>query len=546
MLTAVFPNSLAYSFKTRIFDPEYEINVFYTWPLAGVGKTASAILIKDGKCVSFGSKAVENVSTLKTKDRKEYIYLSHLKRVLYAEENIKDRTNLTDTVSGKSILAIDVIRLCLTQVKNVFLEEANNKGHSIFSKDVLWVVTVPAIWKESAKKLILLAAESTGIKNLRIVLESKAASVWVLSLTKSHKADSLKKGDLFIVANCGGGSIIDVTVHELTSGTDSTVKEIVKASGGDWGSTVIDRAFYQMMDDIFGVDKMDTFRKDMAQFAQMQDVWEKKKCSYDGESDVLIYIASLKETAEEDIENYNAQNGTDLELDNTNLVIPAGAMQKLYAGAINTTISHLQTILKKGVAPKCIMLVGNFANSQLLQDATRKSFEPSVRVVVPPFPGNCVVSGAVLYTCKPSFISERLSKYAYGVDVCPLYDESKGHTPDKKVFRNGEWRCNDVMSWIVKLGDSIPHGKPFSRLYFPINENQKCISFDIFSGTQDDILFCTDRGCKKLGEIKSPDADPELLKDKGVKFLMLFDTEIHVRCIGPNGNVTSAALTFTE
>ncbi|KAJ3079384.1 hypothetical protein HK100_010436 [Physocladia obscura] len=215
---------LAYSFQTQISDPQHEISVFSTWPLAGAGKTASAILIKDNKCVSFGSKAVEKVSTLRTKDRKEHIYLQHFKMALYAETNVNERTKLTDQVSRKSILAVEVIRLCLVEVKNVFLEEANNKGFSIFGKDVLWVVTVPAIWKESAKKLMRRAAEMAGMKNLRIVLEPEAASTWVLSLTENRKADKLKKGDVFIVADCGGGTI-DVTVHELTSGTDSTVKE---------------------------------------------------------------------------------------------------------------------------------------------------------------------------------------------------------------------------------------------------------------------------------------------------------------------------------
>ncbi|KAJ3340525.1 hypothetical protein HDU83_007027 [Entophlyctis luteolus] len=505
---------MAYSFQTQITDPQHEISVFSTWPLAGAGKTASAILIKDGKCVSFGSKAVEKVSTLRSKDRREHIFLRHFKMALYAETNVNERTILRDEVSKKSILAVDVIRMCLVEVKNVFIEEANNKGYAIFDKHVLWVVTVPAIWKESAKKLMRLGAERAGLKNLRIVLEPEGASTWVLSLTDNRKADKLKLGDTFIVADCGGGTI-DVTVHEVMSGTDSRVKEVVKASGGDWGSTVIDRAFYRMMDDVFGKEKMDGFRADMAQFAQLQDAWEKKKCSYDGTSDVLIYIASLKENAEKDIDKYNETHGTDLELDNNNLVLPPDTMQRLFSEAIGTTIAHLKSIISKGVQPACIMLVGNFANSQLLQDAARKAFQPSVRVVVPPFPGNCVVAGAVLYTCKPSVISERVTKFAYGVAVLSDYDESKGHVPEKKVLRDDKWKCEDVMSWIVKYGERIPHGKPFSESYYPVVKGQTSISFRIFSGIKENILFCTDRGCKQLGTIESPKADPTMLSDKG-------------------------------
>ncbi|KAJ3388671.1 Heat shock 70 kDa protein 12A [Entophlyctis sp. JEL0112] len=536
---------MAYSLKTQINDPEHEISVFSTWPLAGAGKTASAILIKDGKCISFGSKAVEKVSTLRSKERTEYIFLRHFKMALYAETNVNERTMLRDEVSKKSILAVEAIRMCLVEVKNAFIEEANNKGYALFEKHVLWVVTVPAIWKESAKKLMRLGAEKAGLKNLRIVLEPEGASTWVLSLKENRKADKLKHGDVFIVADCGGGTI-DVTVHEVMAGADSKVKEVVKASGGDWGSTVIDRAFYKMLDDVFGKEKMNRFRADMAQFAQLQDAWEKKKCSFDGESDVLIYVASLKENAQDDVDIYNETNGTDLELDNNNLVIPPETMKNLFADAVNTTVAHLKSIISKGIQPACIMLVGNFANSTLLQDATRRAFQPKVRVVIPPFPGNCVVAGAVLYTCKPSVISERVTKFAYGVETLPIYDESKGHIPQKKVLKNDEWRCEDVMSWIVSYGQRISHGQTFWETYYPIFPGQKVVTFKIFSGVKENILFSTDRGCKQLGTIESPECDPALLREKGVRFLMLFDTEIHVDCIGPDGKRTSATLTLSE
>ncbi|KAJ3345772.1 hypothetical protein HDU83_003726 [Entophlyctis luteolus] len=530
---------MAYSLKTQINDPEHEISVFSTWPLAGAGKTASAILIKDGKCISFGSKAVEKVSTIRSKERTEYIFLRHFKMALYAETNVNERTMLRDEVSKKSILAVEAIRMCLVEVKNglylcavffllayrhsdtnekrftlAFIEEANNKGYALFEKHVLWVVTVPAIWKESAKKLMRLGAEKAGLKNLRIVLEPEGASTWVLSLKENRKADKLKHGDVFIVADCGGGTI-DVTVHEVMAGADSKVKEVVKASGGDWGSTVIDRAFYKMLDDVFGKEKMNRFRADMAQFAQLQDAWEKKKCSFDGESDVLIYVASLKENAQDDVDIYNETNGTDLELDNNNLVIPPETMKNLFADAVNTTVAHLKSIISKGIQPACIMLVGNFANSTLLQDATRRAFQPKVRVVIPPFPGNCVVAGAVLYTCKPSVISERVTKFAYGVETLPIYDESKGHIPQKKVLKNDEWRCEDVMSWIVSYGQRISHGQTFWETYYPIFPGQKVVTFKIFSGVKENILFSTDRGCKQLGTIESPECDPALLREKG-------------------------------
>lgn len=68
---------------------------------------------------------------------------------------------------------------------------------------VQFVLTVPAVWSDSAKDATLKAAEKAGMgsgKDLKLISEPEAAAVYTL---KAIQPNNLKIGDNFIVCDAG-------------------------------------------------------------------------------------------------------------------------------------------------------------------------------------------------------------------------------------------------------------------------------------------------------------------------------------------------------
>ncbi|KAJ3104489.1 Heat shock 70 kDa protein 12A [Physocladia obscura] len=157
--------------------------------------------------------------------RKKAIYLHNFKMQLYVTDsnrNINSITVVRDEVTGVTVPAVQAIAACLNFVKTAALENISGIV-SINHHEVLWIVTIPAIWTMDAQQLMKEASSLAGLTDsdkFSLVLEPEAASMWCLADSKND----MHTGDTYIVADCGGGTI-DVTVHEVTGSNSSAVKE---------------------------------------------------------------------------------------------------------------------------------------------------------------------------------------------------------------------------------------------------------------------------------------------------------------------------------
>ena len=71
------------------------------------------------------------------------------------------------------------------------------------------------------------------------------------------------KGKVVMVLDCGGGTV-DITVHKLTCEPDEKFlcEELLPSSGGcQWGSKFVDIHFEQFLENLFGKDFYDTYKK---------------------------------------------------------------------------------------------------------------------------------------------------------------------------------------------------------------------------------------------------------------------------------------------
>ena len=70
-----------------------------------------------------------------------------------------NRNTLLQARNGKSMRALDIFSKALEHLKEKALEAVHKQsGVEYTAKEVRWVVTVPAIWKQSAKQFMREAA----------------------------------------------------------------------------------------------------------------------------------------------------------------------------------------------------------------------------------------------------------------------------------------------------------------------------------------------------------------------------------------------------
>lgn len=74
---------------------------------------------------------------------------------------------MIDDELGKPLPAIDIFSKSIKYLKDHFLKQIKKNGISIRSNEIRWVLTVPAIWNDSAKFFMRKAAVKVNI-NVRL------------------------------------------------------------------------------------------------------------------------------------------------------------------------------------------------------------------------------------------------------------------------------------------------------------------------------------------------------------------------------------------
>jgi len=100
----------------------------------------------------------------------------------------------------------DYLKGLLTYVKEDYFP---SKFGATFlrNQQISYVITVPAIWKDSAKSLTRQAAVRAGIpqNRLDLITEPEAASLYCATICREV---DLRDGDRFLVCDAGGGTVV--------------------------------------------------------------------------------------------------------------------------------------------------------------------------------------------------------------------------------------------------------------------------------------------------------------------------------------------------
>ncbi|KAJ3124106.1 hypothetical protein HK098_001375 [Nowakowskiella sp. JEL0407] len=363
----------------------------------------------------------------------------------------------------------------LSKMKDFAFKKLESKFGKLHVDEVLWCLTVPAMWTEKAKMQMRKAAyqagmiRSEGSDNLMMILEPEAAAVYTM-----HKSPEIKDNNsVFMIVDAGGGTV-DITVHEYRSGG---LHEVVNGGGCLSGSTFVDENFFEYLKVQIGADVYKKLRERPKAFNEIKDKWESVKRSFRGDEKnpcTVQYPAYLCKLL-------GNGNGSDDEEDPTLKLTPA-KIKEIFRSVLDSIVNCIKEVLAKS-RKKCdfMILVGGFSQSDYMKEYVKnKVGHHFKRVINPNQPGAAVVIGSVMYGLQPDIIRLRCARFSYGILASSEAERIFGKytEDDVDIGLDNVKRVNNL-SVFVSESEEIEVGSSVEESFFPIYDSQTAILFEI-------------------------------------------------------------------
>ncbi|KAK2753355.1 hypothetical protein FQN55_003484 [Onygenales sp. PD_40] len=327
-----------------------------------------------------------------------------------------------------------------------------------------WIITVPAVWSDNAKKKTRNAALRAGMgdtTSLQMTSEPEAAAVYALKALDPHH---IKVGESVVICDAGGGTV-DLITYKMKSVTyPYEVEETAIGGGSQCGSTFLNRKFEEVLMKKLNGKPISKNAKAMA-----MNHFEKETKRNFGTED--------EDEDEEDIEFQIPIPGVE---DDPSVGICAGFLEMTYAEMkevfqpVMTEVlmllnEQLKAAIKEGPI-SAVILVGGFGESTYLYRQIKEAVAP-VPVLQPPNGWTAIVRGAVMkgksqLSTNPSWqVKSRYCRGNYGLLLWMPWKE--GMPTDKKVWDKyeGVYKHSECMQWCIKRGDKVQESAPKS---FPL------------------------------------------------------------------------------
>ncbi|XP_052796426.1 heat shock 70 kDa protein 12A-like [Mya arenaria] len=558
----------AFSFKHEFIKDPLKINA-NEWRNVHQGqmkcKTPTCLLLNaDRSLNSFGHEAKLQYKEICLDEKEdEYYFFWNFKMTLHQQKEIKGDFNIK-AENGDSIDALTVFSRCIEYLKNHMMNILTGSVSQLNISDVTWVVTVPAIWNESAKKFMRLAAEKAGLpeNHIEIALEPEAASLYCRQLPiakdpqTEHGVSKLPVESQYMILDCGGGTV-DVTVHEVLS--NGRLKELYAATGGKWGGMVVDKKFLSFIAELVGDQVFESFVKDNKDdyFDLLDDFESKKRVANPGSTSTITI--KIPTTLQEQFRRFfNCDHGKkDVKARYKNKVmfkgdklrIDAKQFNSFFDEAVGDTVAHVHDLIESlsDINIKTIIMVGGFSESPVLQNAIRAAFGRDREIIIPQDASLCVMKGAVLFGHQPSMIAERKARFTFGFAMVKHFNRFK-HPEEKKIEINGEELCNDLFDKHIEIGATVKYGETQAeKFYYPMSPKDTVFPVAIFRSTDPNPKFVDERSCDCVGSFlaKRPTESIGSMDQIRIR-LILGNSDISVETVKCDGSVEKSDFKINE
>ena len=501
-------------------------------------KVPTEIILDDQNyTIQFGA---ECVNFLKSKGLKVGHYFKGIKMHLYENKNTIISNN-----SGKELPLKLVIQKVLEEIKKIAIKEiSKNRPHlEKETEKIKWVVTVPAIWNEHQKGVMMESCIGAGLvndntdKSLFFALEPEAASLYC-SINKEIDRQYFIKGEYYIVCDLGGGTG-DIVAHLV--GNNNNLNEISPSCGGNFGSNEIDKSIFKdVILKLFGCKDFNTF------YLKFNKKHKKKEGDDDGMDKAALFndwcefereIKDFKEGAtinkiennetfpincslfqdifDDDVninqfvKEYNdTVNDSTLTLSVRNvsrrwiIEFPYGLIFSYMETQANSICEIINKINSDGQI-KYLIFVGGYCSNEILVNLIKNRLKHIKIFLQPSNPSLAVMEGAVLFGIEPSTINIRKAKYTIGERLSIKWND-KLHSGRGTKFYDEDvkaWFCADCFVKYIEINKSLNFGETITRESY-YNKKAQNIPMEFYITKKKDPSFIFEEGVKKVGEYR--------------------------------------------
>ncbi|KAF3760673.1 hypothetical protein M406DRAFT_268094, partial [Cryphonectria parasitica EP155] len=387
-------------------------------------------------------------------------------------------------------------------------------------KDVRWeyIITVPAMWPESAQNITEECAKNAGMslyRQVQIIAEPEAAGIYALD-QMSQELD-MRIGDTFTICDAGGGTV-DLISYTITRLKPSlSLDEATAGSGGLCGSSFLDRAFLAWLrGHVQGCSQWTQYHTHDAMVK-----WEtetKRNFTGDTRKKYLIPARGI-----DDDRNLSIRKG--------NLEVPGKRVEEVFEAVISQILTLVQSQVSKvqraGTrSVNAVLLAGGFGRNEYLRRKIQTMVGNSVKVRKMKDCTTAIVQGALIRVLadrhsptatagRPMIaVESRLARKHYGTKALQKFAPGH-HDPQQPRFPGGVdgGERIDVMKWFIKKNTRV---KDHEDMLFDFYYDQSVNDVDSHGGSLGDVILpiyiCEDDSAPDY-----PDPDQEVTSKKLVE-----------------------------
>ena len=543
----------AYSFydKTKIIHGQ-----IYGTPVDN--KVPTEIILDDNNnVIQFGTSCA---NYLKEKGLEAGHYFKAIKMELY-----ENKTTIVAKNSGKELPLKLVIQKVLETLKEIAIEEISKNRPYLKKKteNIKWVVTVPAIWNEHQKSIMMESCIGAGLintntdKSLFFALEPEAASLYC-SMNKEIDRNYFKKGEYYIVCDLGGGTG-DIVAHLV--GSNNHLNEISPSCGGNFGSNEIDKSLFKdVIFKLFGCADFNSFyskykkRCDNNGMNVENDKAELYNDWYEFERQIKEFKESTKINKIENCEKYTINcslfqdifdDDADLNVlvnkynDNINdnniklsvrnskkkwmIEFPYQIIYNYMKAQANSICEIINKIsIKEEI--KTVIFVGGYCSNEIIVNLIKNNLNIVNVYLQPSNPSLAIMEGAVLFGIEPSIINIRKAKYTIGTGADCIWDDKKHSGKGKKFFSLNfeKWYCHDCFDKYIEINQALKCEDIITHISY-FEKYQTSIKLIFYKTKKSDPIFSFEEGIIKIGECSLKfDETYENLEERAILIAMKF------------------------
>ncbi|KAI2627816.1 hypothetical protein GGR54DRAFT_628853 [Hypoxylon sp. NC1633] len=389
-----------------------------------------------------------------------------------------DKYRRSATAIGKSLDFENVDQIItdyLTGLWKYFTELLKKQlGSGIWDNSrVHFVLTVPAIWSETARQRTIEAFERVPISqehSTTLLSEPEAAAMSALHQLDRH---GLKVNDSFVVVDAGGGTVDLITYTITALHPLLEVVEATEGSGDFCGSSRLNDRLVELLTSRF--EGQEGWDKDLLH--EMIDHFEritKRAFSMDSLTQNESFQLPASGLA------VNKSLGV---IRRGKLTLTAEELHMIYEPDIVRIIQLVKEQITTAQVPiRAVLLVGGYGASTYLRERLEIAVRgiPSngtgIEVLQPPNSWTAVIRGAImkgLSLVMPvdydvPVVKARTGRKHYGYELGVPFDLTKHASLHSKRYYDGFsglYRVK-VMHWIIKRGELVSEDTPFTKSFY--------------------------------------------------------------------------------